>query len=1048
MDVSVIFATHNRADILNAVFDAWRAVDRATMYSYEIICSDDESTDGTVDIIKSIRDLPVRLIENKKGGAARARNAALRTASGKLVIFTGDDIFPREDFINRHYENHLKYGDQVATLGRLDWHKDIPLNHLMKHITEIGCEQFGFIALPAYQLIDFRHFYTSNISVSSAMLSSLDNYFNTDFDKYGFEDIEFGYRLQKNGMKIYYDPDILASHHHVYDSVEKFCRRQISAGEELVVFSHMHDDLEDKCICDIQNITDAFEKYSKIHRHFSSLKGQSILALVSLTKTCSRFLEKMIYKHDGALQKTICSIFYAGVFKFFFFYGVVLRIADEKQIYPSKAWLARFSVQYMKKSFHEIYWNTGFGFNESESRKWICWDETEIILEKTLPSGVCEIWIAPLKDYCIAEIESIEFVLHDGMHQNADIYWHNACDVKGKVYDFTHTNDPMILVNSLPPNYKSIRVKLRVKNMHHNENLCKIIRRAAGKMFKRNRQKNLNINPNIEYAFGQRRHIQIGIGGNLDKQQTQKLIDLYNQQLEILGPDVTVSDRNNMRPGYIDYFYDPMNEPLDVTQFLQAVYTLLNNAIDYVLISKAYTDFPKVACQNIFDVLIYSSLINLKEDFSRIMYAKGRYMRLPGYVREEHCIDFSDLCPELEIEQEYYLRSSNKDFRISERDFGTIDCEKPFVFVIPVFLAVGGVERNTIEIMNCLKEQYNFCLLTLERHTEQQGSLHYQLNGICRYIFDLREITEHDHFLECLFELKKIFHPQLLWFCNNSPWLERHLGEVQTLFKDSSIVLQDVYDTKMGWIEYYNSPYIQNADRYIAITELIKEVFTDKYKLPESKIDVIYPVVDADRIKAMKNSSAAYEDICEKYGLDKSKEHYAYVARLTEQKDPLRFLRLVYDVSNELSEKIQFVMVGNGGYKEEVDAFIRKKNITNLIRIPYVANAPELIGCMDGLIITSRYEGMPIVSIEAMGMGTPIFSTDSGDTKRFVEMNSCGLIIDESMSDKENFYQFRKELDTYKENALSHSEKILDYFSAKNIAGQYLQTFRKAAKKV
>ena len=33
MDVSVIFATYNRADILKDVFEAWKEVDKATKYS-------------------------------------------------------------------------------------------------------------------------------------------------------------------------------------------------------------------------------------------------------------------------------------------------------------------------------------------------------------------------------------------------------------------------------------------------------------------------------------------------------------------------------------------------------------------------------------------------------------------------------------------------------------------------------------------------------------------------------------------------------------------------------------------------------------------------------------------------------------------------------------------------------------------------------------------------------------------------------------------------------------------------------------------------------
>ncbi|MGD5763666.1 hypothetical protein QUU53_22525, partial [Xanthomonas citri pv. citri] len=106
----------------------------------------------------------------------------------------------------------------------------------MKHITDIGCEQFGFVGMRPYEIVDFRHFYTSNVSVSRKKLQQLDQLFDTTFKKYGFEDVELGYRLHKVGVQIIYNPVALGFHDHIYDSVVKFCRRQHSAVEELNTF--------------------------------------------------------------------------------------------------------------------------------------------------------------------------------------------------------------------------------------------------------------------------------------------------------------------------------------------------------------------------------------------------------------------------------------------------------------------------------------------------------------------------------------------------------------------------------------------------------------------------------------------------------------------------------------------------------------------------------------------------------------------------------------------------------------------------------------------
>lgn len=1045
MDVSVIFATYNRADILKDVFEAWKEVDKATKYSYEIICSDDDSTDGTVEIIKGIKGLPITILKNKKGGASKARNAALKIAKGKVIIFTGDDIFPTPNFINIHYENYLKFGENVATLGRIDWHKGIELNHLMKHITEIGCEQFGFIGLPVYQFIDFRHFYTSNISVSAALLSSLDKFFDTDFDKYGFEDIEFGYRLQKNGMKIYYDPEALAYHHHVYNSIYKFCERQISAGEELVVFNQMHDDLEDKCICDVENCSQSFEKFLDKKKISEIWTGKILLLAIELAKKVTVLLEKRLKRKKRTIYEVICSAIYSGVFKLSFFYGVAKRIALKKGKTVSDSQLILFVTRYLKKPYHEIYWNTGEGFNERDARKWICWDASETLLECKLPEQVEEIRIAPLKDYCQVEIMSIEFVLKNGKIQNAEIDWHNACRQKDQWFDFSHTNDPMVLIRNVPENYKTIRVKMKVNAMCKKNRFFKMVRHKVGRVLRRilNNEKNKELQ-GIEYAYGQRRRIQIGVVCGTNLKACEEWIQRCNDQIQILGEDVAISKANYMLPGYINYFYAPKQDLFDITQILQVVYTLLNEPLDYVLVSKSYKEFPTIACKDIYDVLVYNTQILPAEDLSGLQFAKGRYMRLPGYSQENSYVDLQAINPNIILNSNFLLGTNYADFRISKRCLGSVKFSKPVIFVIPVFFAVGGVERNTVEIMEQLKERYEFCLITLERHMEQQGSLHYQLNGICKYIFDLREITEQEFFLKVLFELKQIFAPQLLWFCNNSPWLERNFGQIRSVFDDVSIVMQDVYDTKMGWIEYYDSPDIRKADRYIAVTELIKDTFIKEYNLPEEKIDVIYSVVNDSKIEQARKRPLAYEKICEKYGLDSTKEHYAYVGRLTEQKDPLRYLKLVNQLSQRFSDKIQFVMVGDGLLRNIVDSYIEEKNISNLVCIPYVANTPELIGIMDGLVITSKYEGLPIVSIEAMGMGTPIFSTDSGDTKRFLRKNESGLIIDEKKSDYENFQEFRENIKYYKKNSQIHSEEMIEFFSAHNISNKYLATFTKA----
>src|SRR5205085_5364210 len=66
--------------------------------------------------------------------------------------------------------------------------------------------------------------------------------------------------------------------------------------------------------------------------------------------------------------------------------------------------------------------------------------------------------------------------------------------------------------------------------------------------------------------------------------------------------------------------------------------------------------------------------------------------------------------------------------------------EKKLVFVLPMVMAIGGVERNAVEVMTQLKDRYQFVVITMDRHDQARGSLHHQLKGLTEAVYDLMEL--------------------------------------------------------------------------------------------------------------------------------------------------------------------------------------------------------------------------------------------------------------------------------------------------------------------
>src|SRR6185436_731879 len=322
MDVSVLIPTYNRASLLPKVLDAWREVDQATRYEYEIIFSDDGSSDNTISTLKEYGEgLPIVVLDNEHGGPARARNSAIGLAKGDKVLIVGDDIFPNPQFVNQHHELSLKHGPETAILGEVKWHPDLELNYLMTHITEVGHEQFSFNAFPPNTYVDFRHFYTSNISVDRNLLLSEKILFDERFYKVNFEDVELGYRLSKKGLKILFDPKAYADHYHPYE-IEGFCKRQESAGEMAVVLIRLHPELDS-----IVGVTRTWERYAKFRASrlakIPTLNaGKTFEAVIKLCEAYERELPNAMAREQRYIKLALSSI-YSRLFRVFFELGML-----------------------------------------------------------------------------------------------------------------------------------------------------------------------------------------------------------------------------------------------------------------------------------------------------------------------------------------------------------------------------------------------------------------------------------------------------------------------------------------------------------------------------------------------------------------------------------------------------------------------------------------------------------------------------------------------------------------------------------------------------
>ena len=101
--VSVIIPVYNVEPYLKQCMDS---VVGQTLKDIEIICVDDGSTDGSLDILKeyATEDSRIQIIEQKNAGAGAARNNGMRHATGKYLSFLDSDDFFEPRMLEKAYD--------------------------------------------------------------------------------------------------------------------------------------------------------------------------------------------------------------------------------------------------------------------------------------------------------------------------------------------------------------------------------------------------------------------------------------------------------------------------------------------------------------------------------------------------------------------------------------------------------------------------------------------------------------------------------------------------------------------------------------------------------------------------------------------------------------------------------------------------------------------------------------------------------------------------------------------------------------------------------
>lgn len=156
--------------------------------------------------------------------------------------------------------------------------------------------------------------------------------------------------------------------------------------------------------------------------------------------------------------------------------------------------------------------------------------------------------------------------------------------------------------------------------------------------------------------------------------------------------------------------------------------------------------------------------------------------------------------------------------------------------------------------------------------------------------------------------------------------------------------------------------------------------FHEKFK---GKSSILYNVINA-------------EEVYRKAAQDKNEYNYdiVYVGRLTPQKNPQRLVEVLTGIEKKYPG-MKAAIVGTGDLEAETKQKRQELNAEECIdMLGYSSNPYKIIKSAKIMIMTSRWEGLPMCALEAMALGVPIVSTPTDGLKEIVEDGKTGYLSD------------------------------------------------------
>jgi glycosyltransferase involved in cell wall biosynthesis len=231
---------------------------------------------------------------------------------------------------------------------------------------------------------------------------------------------------------------------------------------------------------------------------------------------------------------------------------------------------------------------------------------------------------------------------------------------------------------------------------------------------------------------------------------------------------------------------------------------------------------------------------------------------------------------------------------------------------------------------------------------------------------------------------------------------------------------------------------VSHASRVVVVNPTIKEYYLKRYRKQSPNKFVVVPLgLDLELLEGRPQMNA-----WERLSLSPSTKLVLFVGRLYPEKN-LRLFIDACEILERQGERFHALVIGQGIEEGLInDAMVTRPWLHWIPKLTHYSEILDFIAVSRVLAISSRYESGPLVLLEAIGLGTPVVSTDVGRARELITHDLGKVARDDPVSFAEGIREVLSWEPEVSRQAGKEARSLIDFRQTMKALGEVVQSVR------